>query len=359
MASVSIPSMTYLEQACDKAWQTMAQSHPEALQLWSEIEQEQLQTVVGLSDFIFQSLRRNEGLLNWVHQHKDDQSRSQEYRSQLQQQLAQAHNENDVMRILRQFRRQEMVWIAWRDFTQQTPLDECLSHLSLLAEAMIMEAYQWLYQQCCQEWGTPVNEHGEPQPMLILGMGKLGGGELNFSSDIDLIFTYPENGETQGARRSIANAQFFTRLGQRLIKALDQVTFDGFCYRVDMRLRPFGESGPLVMSYAALEDYYQEQGRDWERYAMIKARVMGKERFEQYQTLRQMLRPFVFRRYIDFSAVQSLRRMKAMIGSEVRRRGLTNNIKLGAGGFEKLSLSPNLSNLFEVDENRVYVVEAY
>ncbi|HIF9209106.1 TPA: bifunctional [glutamate--ammonia ligase]-adenylyl-L-tyrosine phosphorylase/[glutamate--ammonia-ligase] adenylyltransferase [Photobacterium damselae] len=336
MASVSIPSMTYLEQACDKAWQTMAQSHPEALQLWSEIEQEQLQTVVGLSDFIFQSLSRNEGLLNWVHQHKDDQSRSQEYRSQLQQQLAQAHNENDVMRILRQFRRQEMVWIAWRDFTQQTPLDECLSHLSLLAEAMIMEAYQWLYQQCCQEWGTPVNEHGEPQPMLILGMGKLGGGELNFSSDIDLIFTYPENGETQGARRSIANAQFFTRLGQRLIKALDQVTFDGFCYRVDMRLRPFGESGPLVMSYAALEDYYQEQGRDWERYAMIKARVMGKERFEQYQTLRQMLRPFVFRRYIDFSAVQSLRRMKAMIGSEVRRRGLTNNIKLGAGGIREV-----------------------
>ncbi|EHA1081962.1 bifunctional [glutamate--ammonia ligase]-adenylyl-L-tyrosine phosphorylase/[glutamate--ammonia-ligase] adenylyltransferase [Photobacterium damselae] len=328
--------MTYLEQACDKAWQTMAQSHPEALQLWSEIEQEQLQTVVGLSDFIFQSLSRNEGLLNWVHQHKDDQSRSQEYRSQLQQQLAQAHNENDVMRILRQFRRQEMVWIAWRDFTQQTPLDECLSHLSLLAEAMIMEAYQWLYQQCCQEWGTPVNEHGEPQPMLILGMGKLGGGELNFSSDIDLIFTYPENGETQGARRSIANAQFFTRLGQRLIKALDQVTFDGFCYRVDMRLRPFGESGPLVMSYAALEDYYQEQGRDWERYAMIKARVMGKERFEQYQTLRQMLRPFVFRRYIDFSAVQSLRRMKVMIGSEVRRRGLTNNIKLGAGGIREV-----------------------
>ncbi|HIF9189843.1 TPA: bifunctional [glutamate--ammonia ligase]-adenylyl-L-tyrosine phosphorylase/[glutamate--ammonia-ligase] adenylyltransferase [Photobacterium damselae] len=336
MALVSIPSMTYLEQACDKAWQTMAQSHPEALQLWSEIEQEQLQTVVGLSDFIFQSLSRNEGLLHWVHQHKDDQSRSQEYRSQLQQQLAQAHNENDVMRILRQFRRQEMVWIAWRDFTQQTPLDECLSHLSLLAEAMIMEAYQWLYQQCCQEWGTPVNEHGEPQPMLILGMGKLGGGELNFSSDIDLIFTYPENGETQGARRSIANAQFFTRLGQRLIKALDQVTFDGFCYRVDMRLRPFGESGPLVMSYAALEDYYQEQGRDWERYAMIKARVMGKERFEQYQTLRQMLRPFVFRRYIDFSAVQSLRRMKAMIGSEVRRRGLTNNIKLGAGGIREV-----------------------
>lgn len=201
---------------------------------------------------------------------------------------------------------------------------------------MIMEAYNWLYAQSCRELGTPMNAAGEAQPMLILGMGKLGGGELNFSSDIDLIFTYPENGETQGGRRSLANAQFFTRLGQRLIKALDQQTYDGFCYRVDMRLRPFGDSGPLVMSYAALEDYYQEQGRDWERYAMIKARVMGRESFTQYQELRQMLRPFVFRRYIDFSAIQSLRRMKSMISSEVRRRGLHNNIKLGAGGIREV-----------------------
>ncbi len=121
-----------------------------------------------------------------------------------------------------------------------------------------------------------------------------------------------------------------------MIKALDQQTYDGFCYRVDMRLRPFGDSGPLVMSYAALEDYYQEQGRDWERYAMIKARVMGRESFSQYQELRQMLRPFVFRRYIDFSAIQSLRRMKSMISSEVRRRGLNNNIKLGAGGIREV-----------------------
>jgi glutamate-ammonia-ligase adenylyltransferase len=121
-----------------------------------------------------------------------------------------------------------------------------------------------------------------------------------------------------------------------VIKALDQQTFDGFCYRVDMRLRPFGESGPLVMSFSALEDYYQEQGRDWERYAMVKARVMGKEMYPQYQSLRKMLRPFVFRRYIDFSAIQSLRRMKGMIRSEVRRRGLTDNIKLGAGGIREI-----------------------
>lgn len=262
--------------------------------------------------------------------------RQESYRSRLAELLEQCPDEMSGHRVLRQFRNREMVYIAWKDFTHAWSLETSLSHLSELAEAMIFETYQWQYQVCCQEWGTPTSEDGEVQPMLIIGMGKLGGGELNFSSDIDLIFTYPENGETQGARRSIANAQFFTRLGQRIIKALDQQTFDGFCYRVDMRLRPFGESGPLVMSYAALEDYYQEQGRDWERYAMIKARVMGCEMYPQYQELRQMLRPFVFRRYIDFSAIQSLRRMKSMISSEVRRRGLNNNIKLGAGGIREI-----------------------
>lgn len=183
---------------------------------------------------------------------------------------------------------------------------------------------------CCREWGTPCNAQGEAQPLLILGMGKLGGGELNFSSDIDLIFAWPEHGCTQGGRRELDNAQFFTRMGQRLIKVLDQPTQDGFVYRVDMRLRPFGESGPLVLSFAALEDYYQEQGRDWERYAMVKARIMGDSDGVYANELRAMLRPFVFRRYIDFSVIQSLRNMKGMIAREVRRRGLTDNIKLGA-----------------------------
>ncbi len=128
----------------------------------------------------------------------------------------------------------------------------------------------------------------------------------------------------------------FTRLGQRLIKALDQPTQDGFVYRVDMRLRPFGDSGPLVLSFAALEDYYREQGRDWERYAMVKARIMGDNDDVYASELRAMLRPFVFRRYIDFSVIQSLRNMKGMIAREVRRRGLKDNIKLGAGGIREI-----------------------
>ncbi len=308
----------------------------DALKHWPESLLTQLDYVAGLSQFVVDVLNTDEHLLQVLPEMLQETSRHSAYRKRLAILLSDCHDEMSGHRVLRQFRNREMVYIAWRDFTGSWSLEESLEHLSQLAEAMIFETYQWQYKACCELWGTPCNAQGDAQPMLIIGMGKLGGGELNFSSDIDLIFTYPENGETQGARRSIANAQFFTRLGQRIIKALDQQTYDGFCYRVDMRLRPFGDSGPLVMSYAALEDYYQEQGRDWERYAMVKARVMGSEMYPEYQELRQMLRPFVFRRYIDFSAIQSLRRMKSMISSEVRRRGLVNNIKLGAGGIREI-----------------------
>nr|WP_237467818.1 bifunctional [glutamate--ammonia ligase]-adenylyl-L-tyrosine phosphorylase/[glutamate--ammonia-ligase] adenylyltransferase [Vibrio stylophorae] len=320
----------------EKNWQHFIERQPNWQQDWPVAEEAELRRVLGFSDFVCHNLSCDPTLLPWLVSARHNASLSEAYRTQLAQLLQPCQDENRLLTLLRQFRRQQMTRIAWRDFANLASLKESLQDLSALAEAMIMEAYNWLYAHCCEQWGTPMDREGQPQPMLILGMGKLGGGELNFSSDIDLIFTYPENGETQGARRSIDNGQFFIRLGQRLIKALDQVTADGFCYRVDMRLRPFGQSGPLVMSYAAIEDYYQEQGRDWERYAMIKARVMGKESYPQYAELRQMLRPFVFRRYIDFSAVQSLRRMKAMISTEVRRRGLVDNIKLGAGGIREI-----------------------
>ena len=325
-----------LQAEATNALNKLNQSQQDLIQLWSLERREQLRRVVTLSNFVLDALNRDEELCQLLPGMLDKACCSDGYRSDLKAQLANCTDEVVGHKVLRQFRRREMVNIAWRDFTNSWSLEESLSHISALAEAMIFETYQWQYRVCCQEWGTPCNAQGQEQPMLIIGMGKLGGGELNFSSDIDLIFTYPENGETQGARRSISNAQFFTRLGQRIIKALDQQTFDGFCYRVDMRLRPFGESGPLVMSYVAIEDYYQEQGRDWERYAMVKARVMGREMYPEYQELRQMLRPFVFRRYIDFSAIQSLRRMKSMISSEVRRRGLNNNIKLGPGGIREV-----------------------
>ncbi|MGR5296087.1 bifunctional [glutamate--ammonia ligase]-adenylyl-L-tyrosine phosphorylase/[glutamate--ammonia-ligase] adenylyltransferase [Vibrio mediterranei] len=324
-----------LQHDAQSAFERIQQAYSD-LSHWTPERQQQLKYVMAMSCYVEESLLKDEGLFADLPDMLSQQSRAENYRVRLATQLEACSSEMEGHRVLRRFRNREMTYIAWRDFRSDWSLEQSLHHLSMLAEAMIFETYQWQYKACCLEWGTPCNAEGEAQPMLIIGMGKLGGGELNFSSDIDLIFTYPENGETQGTRRSIANAQFFTRLGQRIIKALDQQTFDGFCYRVDMRLRPFGESGPLVMSYAALEDYYQEQGRDWERYAMVKARVMGSEMYPQYQELRKMLRPFVFRRYIDFSAIQSLRRMKSMISSEVRRRGLGNNIKLGPGGIREV-----------------------
>ncbi|TCP95086.1 glutamate-ammonia-ligase adenylyltransferase [Cricetibacter osteomyelitidis] len=259
------------------------------------------------------------------------------YGSQLNALLAETEDEEQLYRVLRQFRNREMAKLSVCQTLNLATVEQIFIRLSQLAESLIIGARDWLYTTLATEIGTPTNNKGEPQPLLILGMGKLGGFELNFSSDIDLIFVYPENGETAGARRTVDNAKFFTRLGQRLINALDQFTPDGFVYRTDMRLRPFGDNGALALSFNAMETYYQEQGRDWERYAMIKGRILGENPHCPHQKyLRQLLRPFVYRRYIDFSVIQSLREMKGKIEREVRRRGLTDNIKLGAGGIREI-----------------------
>lgn len=292
--------------------------------------------VCAFSDFIGDGLQQHPQWWQTLVQQPPQANEYSGYSAELALLLAGVQDENQLMRALRLFRREKLIRIAWMQTQALCDTDLSLMQLSTLAEALIVAARDWLYAACCREMGTPCNPQGEAQPLLILGMGKLGGNELNFSSDIDLIFTWPENGTTRGGRRELDNAQFFTRLGQRLIKVLDQPTADGFVYRVDMRLRPFGDSGPLVMSFAALEDYYQEQGRDWERYAMVKARLMGERDDRWSEELRSMLRPFVYRRYIDFSVIQSLRNMKAMIAREVRRRGLVDNIKLGAGGIREI-----------------------
>ena len=296
---------------------------------------DEARAVLAISDFVGDSVVAHPAWLQELQQAAPQADEWQHYAAWLQHDLREVYDEAALMKALRLFRRRIMVRIAWSQALEQVATESTLQQLSVLAETLIVAARDWLYDACCREWGTPGNAEGEAQPLLILGMGKLGGGELNFSSDIDLIFAWPENGSTRGGRRELDNAQFFTRMGQRLIKVLDQPTQDGFVYRVDMRLRPFGESGPLVLSFAALEDYYQEQGRDWERYAMVKARIMGDNGDVWSQELRNMLRPFVFRRYIDFSVIQSLRNMKGMIAREVRRRGLTDNIKLGAGGIRE------------------------
>ena len=315
-------------------WQTLIERLPDTLSA-STLSAE-AKSVLTFSDFVQASIAAHPEWLTALESEPPQAEEWQNYPAWIKAALAEVSDEASLMRELRLFRRRIMVRIAWAQALRLVTEESTLQQLSALAETLIVSARDWLYDACCREWGTPCSADGTPQPLLILGMGKLGGNELNFSSDIDLIFSWPENGATRGGRRELDNAQFFTRLGQRLIKVLDQPTQDGFVYRVDMRLRPFGDSGPLVLSFAALEDYYQEQGRDWERYAMVKARIMGDNDGVYATELRAMLRPFVFRRYIDFSVIQSLRNMKSMIAREVRRRGLKDNIKLGAGGIREV-----------------------
>ncbi|MEE4204198.1 MAG: bifunctional [glutamate--ammonia ligase]-adenylyl-L-tyrosine phosphorylase/[glutamate--ammonia-ligase] adenylyltransferase [Halieaceae bacterium] len=249
---------------------------------------------------------------------------------------ADAGDEKQYMAALRRFRQRQMLRLVWRDFTRRAALESTLVDVSALADACIRSTVAFATAQLAPRWGQPIGaESGRVQPLVVLAMGKLGASELNLSSDIDLIFAYPEGGHTEGGRSSTSNQEYFIRLGQTVIRLLDAHTADGFVFRVDMRLRPYGDSGALVGSYAALELYYQEQGREWERYAMIKARPVTGEAVD-VQPLHQMIRAFVYRRYTDFSVVESLREMKAMISAETRRLNLGDDIKRGSGGIREI-----------------------
>ena len=244
-------------------------------------------------------------------------------------------DEKALGRQLRLFRRREMQRIIWRDFNRLADVTETTRDVTLLAEACIKVTLDYLHPMVANDFGKPLDNCGNEQKLLVIAMGKMGGGELNLSSDIDLIFAYPEAGETLGAKRSVSNQQFFERLGQKLIASLDAQTVDGFVFRVDMRLRPYGQSGPLVQNFAALEDYYTTQGRGWERFAMVKARVVaGKPK--SVEALNDILNPFIYRRYLDYGAIELLRDLKRKINLEVSRKGMQDNIKLGRGGIREL-----------------------
>ena len=245
-----------------------------------------------------------------------------------------AEQEQQFMAQLRRWRRAEFVRIAWRDLAGWASLAETLADLSRAADLALRLAQEFAERGLTARYGKPRSAAAVEQQLIIVAMGKLGGGELNFSSDIDLVLLYPEAGETDGAR-SISNEEFFTRLGQALIRLLQQQTAEGFVFRVDLRLRPYGDSGPLVSNAAALEDYLQRHGRDWERYAWVKARAITNQA-GYAELFRTAIQPFVYRRYLDFGVFDSLREMKALIEREVQRRELADHIKLGDGGIREI-----------------------
>ncbi|HBP92283.1 MAG TPA: bifunctional [glutamate--ammonia ligase]-adenylyl-L-tyrosine phosphorylase/[glutamate--ammonia-ligase] adenylyltransferase, partial [Alcanivorax sp.] len=236
---------------------------------------------------------------------------------------------------LRRLRHRHMVRLIWRDLTGLADYHATVADLSLLADTLIATALEKLYQWACERNGTPRDEQGRPVKLVVLAMGKLGARELNLSSDIDLIFAYEDEGEIEGERRNLTHHQFFLRLGQQLIKALDQTTGDGFVFRVDMRLRPWGKSGALAVGFDAMESYYENQGREWERYALIKMRPVAGD-LDAGARLIERLNPFVYRRYIDYGAFESLREMKGLIEREVNRKGMQADVKLGAGGIREV-----------------------
>ncbi len=300
----------------------------------SKNTKETLMKLFSLSDFVAANIIKNPDIIVFIDSASDLQTTSVDYEKELADLIADITLESELASILRKYRHIEMTKIAILDLLNLQDIKISLAKVSALADALIVGAYQWLYGNLSDRYGIPQGKSG-PLPLLIIGMGKLGGRELNFSSDIDLIFCYPEAGEITSGRKPIEHQQFFTKLAQKLIGALNQTTVDGQVFRVDMRLRPFGESGPLVVHFAALEDYYQHQGREWERYAMVKARVLNPN-CPYCDELNDILRPFVFRRYLDYGAIDSLRTMKRLIAQDIRRRGLKNNIKLGKGGIREV-----------------------
>jgi [glutamine synthetase] adenylyltransferase / [glutamine synthetase]-adenylyl-L-tyrosine phosphorylase len=292
-----------------------------------------LPAVFAASDFVLDACTRDAHLLADLVS-SGDLKRGGGARPKVPEGLHAHEDDAGFMQALRRWRRRELVRIAWRDLMGWATLEATLTDTSAFADAAIEAAAAHSRRSLAERHGEPHHANGAPMPLVVVGMGKLGGGELNFSSDVDLVFLFPEHGDTAG-ERPVSNEEFFTRLGQSLNRLLATPTVDGFAFRVDMRLRPFGESGPLVASFASFEDYLLRHGRDWERYAWIKARaVTAKDRYAEVYA--SAVRPFVYRRYLDYGVFESLREMKTMIEREVERRELADDVKLGPGGIREI-----------------------
>ena len=235
-----------------------------------------------------------------------------------------------------------------RDMARLSDLAEVTRTITEFADFAVNTALSFSYEYYTDMYGTPIGHYTQqPQFLSVVAMGKAGGFELNVSSDIDLIFIYPEKGSTNG-KRERTNQEFFTKVGQKVIALLDEITADGQVFRVDMRLRPDGDSGALVCSETALEQYLVTQGREWERYAWCKGRVVT----PYPNDIQAIVRPFVFRKYLDYNAYQAMRDLHRQIRQEVQKRGMTENVKLGAGGIREVEFIAQIFQMIRGGQNR-------
>ncbi len=325
---------------------------------------EMLQKTLHCSRYARRVLDSDRQLQDWLQENYATPCSRDEIGSLLRQYGADLNDETALSRAVRRLRKQLMVKLILRDLNGLGDLNEVMHTMTALAEIVLQQAQACLMQSLSAQFGSPTGAASHAaQELLVIGMGKLGGGELNVSSDIDLIFVYAEDGETDGGgsprkedaagcptaaplpSRRLSNHEFFTRLGRRLINLISEATGDGYVFRVDMRLRPYGESGPLVMSFAALEEYLVSQGREWERYAWIKARVVAPEFSGYIAELKSLYQPFVYRKYLDFGAIDSMRKLHAQIRQEVQRRDRLDNIKLGPGGIREIEFTAQVFQL--------------
>ena len=311
--------------------------------------QDMLQKTLRCSRYAGRVLTADSALRDWLQQNYATRCCGDEIESLLKpEDMA---DEACLARAVRRLRKQVMVKLILRDLGGLADLDEVMQTMTALAEITLNKAQACLAQSLRLQFGSPIGEESNAcQPLLIIGMGKLGGGELNVSSDIDLIFVYPEDGNTDGSR-PLSNHEFFTRMARRLISIINEATGDGYVFRVDMRLRPYGDSGPLVMSFAALEEYLITQGREWERYAWIKARVVSSGYDAYADELKALFQPFVYRKYLDYGAIDSMRRLHAQIRQEVLRRDRLDNIKLGPGGIREIEFTAQVFQLIRGGQN--------
>ncbi|MGA9334235.1 MAG: bifunctional [glutamate--ammonia ligase]-adenylyl-L-tyrosine phosphorylase/[glutamate--ammonia-ligase] adenylyltransferase [Rudaea sp.] len=301
---------------------------------------ERIQRVLLASDFAGESFRREPDLLSAGSMMLLTDPHSAQSRPL---QLPVDMDEAQAMSAVRRFRRREALRLIWRDVNELDAIEDTLAGSSALAQVCLEAALTYAEAQLTRRHGVARDESGNAQRMVVFALGKLGGAELNFSSDIDLILAYPENGRSDGAR-SLENESWFARAGQLLVKLLAEISVDGQAFRVDLRLRPFGTAGRVALSFAAMEQYYQREGRDWERYAWIKARPVAGD-IAAGKKLIETLRPFVYRRYLDYTAFAGLREMKTLIDAEVARKDMAANLKLGPGGIREIEFVVQLLQL--------------
>ncbi|MEW6037478.1 MAG: bifunctional [glutamate--ammonia ligase]-adenylyl-L-tyrosine phosphorylase/[glutamate--ammonia-ligase] adenylyltransferase [Pseudomonadota bacterium] len=328
------PSKTRFLDSALQEWERIFEEGGRGFGSCSESFRQSLGFVCACSPFFLGVLKRDRQLVPILLALAEDGSSAYDPESALQKLVADVTDRNSLIRVLRQWRNREMAVIAWQDISGQLGIEKVLAKTSETAESAIRAALNWLFEDACRRWGVPRRKDGSAQNLVVLGMGKLGGRELNFSSDIDLVFAYVEEGELPD-RNGTTYGEFYTRLAQSFVHVLDAVTEDGFVFRVDLRLRPFGESGPLVVSFDSCERYYQAQARDWERYAMVKVRPVGGDPRDGAE-FERFFRPFVYRRYLDYRVFGELRSLKAQIVAELRRKDRGDNIKLGPGGIREI-----------------------